>query len=97
MARARGRRGTARTAFASADLARHGVQVYGKTGSTEEPETAWFAGFAEDHSGTGIALAVVVEGGQSGSSDAAPLGREIIQLCIEAGYVGNRDAMRSPP
>jgi len=29
-----------------------------------------------------------VEGGQSGSSDAAPLARDIIQFCIDAGHVG---------
>jgi len=29
-----------------------------------------------------------VEGGQHGSSDAAPLARDIIQFCIDAGYIG---------
>jgi len=31
---------------------------------------------------------VIVEGGQSGGADAAPLARNIIQFCIDAGYIG---------
>lgn len=87
------RGGTAFDAFGPAVLAQEGVKVYGKTGSTE-PANAWFGGFAEDHDGPKIAVAVVVEGGQHGSSDAAPLGREILQLCVEAGYLGRRPAAR---
>ncbi len=71
-----------------ATLAAEDVKVYGKTGSTEKPEHAWFAGFAQDSSSRKIAVAVIVEGGQHGSSDAAPLVRDIIQFCIEAGYLG---------
>ncbi|GAF74673.1 unnamed protein product, partial [marine sediment metagenome] len=82
--------GTAYKEFAPvlAGLAEQGVMVYGKTGSTEEPDNAWFAGFAKDSTGRAIAIAVLVEGGQHGSSDAAPIGRDIIQFCIEAGYIG---------
>lgn len=82
--------GTAHREFAPVlnSLAEAGVKVYGKTGSTEEPANAWFAGFAQDDTGRGIALVVVVEGGRHGSSDAAPPAREIIQMCIEAGYIG---------
>ncbi len=82
------RGGSAYHAFVTSGLSRHGVTVYGKTGSTERPDHAWFAGFVEDHEGAKIAIALVVEGGQRGSSDAAPLGRDIIRLCVEAGYVG---------
>ena len=64
------------------------VKLYGKTGSTEDPEHAWFAGFAEDSTGRKIAFAVIVEGGEHGSRDAAPLVRDIIQFCIESGYIG---------
>ncbi len=64
------------------------VTIYGKTGSTQAPEHAWFAGFAKDSKGRGISIAVVVEGGQHGSSDAAPLARDIIDFCIQAGYLG---------
>ncbi len=70
-------------------LAEHDVKVYGKTGSTEKPAHAWFAGFAADGSGRKLAIAVIVEGGQHGSSDAAPLARDIIQFCIDAEYIGN--------
>ncbi|MBN1973617.1 MAG: hypothetical protein JW787_08250 [Sedimentisphaerales bacterium] len=64
------------------------VKIYGKTGSTEDPEHAWFGGFAIDSSGRKIAFAVVVEGGQHGSRDAAPLIKDILQYTIEAGYIG---------
>jgi penicillin-binding protein 2 len=70
------------------DRAKRGIKVYGKTGSTERPVHAWFAGFAEDPTGARIAVAVVVEGGEHGGTDAAPIGRDVIQLCAEAGYVG---------
>ncbi len=81
--------GTAYKEFAHSGLAGQGIKVYGKTGSTEQPENAWFAGFAADGTGRAIAIAVVVEGGQHGSSDAGPLARDIIQFCIEAGYIGS--------
>jgi penicillin-binding protein 2 len=80
--------GTANLAFKNHPPAQQGLSVYGKTGSTQRPDHAWFAGFAKDSAGRTIALALVVEGGQSGSSDAAPLGREIIGFCVEAGYLG---------
>lgn len=80
--------GTAYKEFAPSRLDRQDVKVYGKTGSTERPYHAWFAGYAEDREGAKIAVAVVVEGGEWGSSDAAPLARDILQLCIEAGYIG---------
>jgi penicillin-binding protein 2 len=80
--------GTAYKAFVSSGLGQHGVKVYGKTGSTERPFDAWFAGFAEDADGRKIALAIVIEGGQHGGGDAAPLGRDILQLCVQAGYLG---------
>ncbi len=91
------RGGTAYEAFAPARLSRYGVHVYGKTGSTGRPDTAWFAGFVEDTRGRKLALAIVVEGGQSGSHDAAPLACHIIKLCIDAGYIGNvAPATRAP-
>jgi penicillin-binding protein 2 len=80
--------GTAYRAFSPAALSQYDVRVYGKTGSTQDPEHAWFGGFAQDSSGRKVVVAIVVEGGQHGSSDAAPLARDIIQFCIEADYVG---------
>lgn len=80
--------GTAYKEFQHSGLAKQDVVVYGKTGSTEKPDHAWFAGFAEDSEGHNVAIAVVVEGGQHGSADAGPLARDILQFCIEAGYLG---------
>ncbi|MHC4570477.1 MAG: penicillin-binding transpeptidase domain-containing protein, partial [Planctomycetota bacterium] len=84
--------GTAYEEFAHSGLAEQDIMVYGKTGSTEKPDHAWFAGFATDGTGRSIAIALVVEGGQHGSSDAAPLARDIIQFCIEAEYIGESPA-----
>jgi len=88
--------GTAHKAFVEAldRFEQEGITIYGKTGSTEAPDHAWFAGFAEDSGGRKISLAVVAEGGQSGARDAAPLGRDIIQFAVEAGYLGR---LAEPP
>lgn len=80
--------GTAYRPFRQVDFTSQGLKFYGKTGSTEQPDNAWFAGFAEDSKGRSIAIAVVVEQGQSGAKDAAPLARDIIQFCTDAGYIG---------
>jgi cell division protein FtsI/penicillin-binding protein 2 len=80
--------GTAYETFKNSNFNAQGVRVYGKTGSTENPEHAWFAGFAKDSANRSIAVAVIVEGGKHGSSDAAPIGRDIIRFCIDAGYIG---------
>ena len=82
--------GTANREFAPAlrNFSSRGIRLYGKTGSTTQPEHAWFGGFAKDAKGRTIAVAVLVEGGQQGSTDAAPLGRDILQFCAEAGYLG---------
>jgi penicillin-binding protein 2 len=83
--------GTAQEAFQSSNFANPeiGVTVYGKTGSTQNPENAWFAGYAKDFSGKCIALSVIVEGGQSGSQDASPLACKIFKFCIDRGYIGH--------
>ena len=83
--------GTAHKEFIDSGLDGQDVKVYGKTGSTQGLENALFAGFAEDGTGRSIAVAVVVEGGQRGSADAGPLARDILQFCIEAGYVGKTE------
>ncbi|MCP4613128.1 MAG: hypothetical protein GY845_30920 [Planctomycetes bacterium] len=85
--------GTANTTFAEVlpSLTEKNIKVYGKTGSTQAPENALFGGFAVDGKNRSIAIAVVVEGGQSGSKDAAPLARDIILFCIEAGYIGQTE------
>lgn len=83
------RGGTAYDAFRGSSLYARGIRVYGKTGSTESPENAWFAGYAQDRRGVKIAVAVVVEGGMHGGSDAGPMARAILELCAAAGYLGN--------
>lgn len=82
--------GTANREFSSllGNFSSRGIRLYGKTGSTTQPEHAWFAGFAKDAKGRTIAVAVLIEGGQAGSTDAAPLARDILQFCAEAGYLG---------
>jgi len=91
--------GTAYSIFAPVltSLAEQDIKVYGKTGSTEAPEHAWFAGFATDGANQSIAIAVVVEGGQHGSRDATPLARDIIQFCFDAGYVGKAETQPNLP
>ncbi|MEN6334805.1 MAG: penicillin-binding transpeptidase domain-containing protein [Phycisphaerales bacterium] len=81
--------GTAHDYFKDSDLRTRGVTIYGKTGSTENPEVGWFAGYAADRGGVKIALAVVIFGGEHGGRDAAPPARAIFEMCADAGYVGN--------
>ncbi len=88
--------GSAHNAFRPSGLVAQGVKVLGKTGSTEKPYNAWFAGFAEDDDGAKIAVAVLIEGGQHGSSDAAPVARDVIQFCVDAGYVGKPSDVTIP-
>ena len=80
--------GTAYSQFVQSGLTLQGVKVYGKTGSTQAPSNAWFGGFADDDADRKLAIAVLVEGGQRGSADAAPLARDIIQFCIDEQYLG---------
>lgn len=64
------------------------ITLFGKTGSTEKPYNAWFAGFAEDESGRALAFAIFVKRGKSGSKDAAPKGLKILDICNTLGYIG---------
>jgi penicillin-binding protein 2 len=91
--------GTAYSTFGPilTSLIEQDIKVYGKTGSTQAPENAWFAGFVTDSQNNSIAIALVVEGGQHGSSDAAPLARDIIQFCFDAGYVGKAETQSNLP
>ena len=79
--------GTANAQFAGSGFEEKGIKVYGKTGSTEKPYHAWFAGFAKDNSGKEVVFVVLVEGGQHGGSDAGPIARDVVALCIEQGYL----------
>ncbi|MEN6387213.1 MAG: penicillin-binding transpeptidase domain-containing protein [Phycisphaerales bacterium] len=79
--------GTASEQFSGTSFSSRGIKVYGKTGSTERPYHAWFAGFAKDSFENVIAFSVIVEGGQHGGSDAGPLARDIVSACVEQGYL----------
>jgi penicillin-binding protein 2 len=88
--------GTAYKAFTNSGLSEKDITVYGKTGSTQAPNNAWFMCFAEDSSGRAVVVTLMVEGGESGGQDAAPLGRDIIRFCNEAGYVGRMPVQKDP-
>jgi penicillin-binding protein 2 len=83
--------GTAQRQFAGSGFEENGIMVFGKTGSTEEPCHAWFAGFAKDSGSKSVAFAILIEGGQHGASDAGPIARDIVSLCIEAGYLNQNN------
>lgn len=83
--------GTAYRVFRNSPLRNErGMKVYGKTGSTQNPSTAWFECFAEEPSGRAIVIVVLVEGGLSGAGEAAPLGEKILDLCNRSGYIGTK-------
>ena len=86
------RYGTAYKKFKNSDLINRGMLIYGKTGSTQDPEHAWFQCFAEDTVGRTVVIAVLVEGGLRGSGEAAPLGEKVLRLVNEAGYIGEKPA-----
>jgi len=64
------------------------LKIYGKTGSTERPDMAWFECFAEDSADRAVIVVVAVPGGLSGSAFAAPIGRQILQFCYDDGHIG---------
>ncbi len=82
--------GTASTVFTKAELDERRITLYGKTGSTEKPEHAWFQCLAEDTAGRALVIVTLVEGGLSGSGEATPLGKEILWTCNEFGYIGTK-------
>jgi penicillin-binding protein 2 len=88
--------GTAQKQFKDSELFGRNMTVYGKTGSTENPYVAWFECFAEDNRGRGIIAVVMIEEGQRGAGEAAPLGHEILRYCNEAGYIGTRPPAENP-
>jgi penicillin-binding protein 2 len=88
--------GTAHDEFKNSELFDRDITLYGKTGSTERPYHAWFECFAEDSSGRTLIVAVLVEGGQRGAGEAAPLGHQILRYCNEAGYIGKKP-IAAPP
>lgn len=59
-----------------------GIEVYGKTGTAQNPhgkDHAWFIAFAKKDGKKPIALSVFIEHGEHGSSAAAPIAARIIK------------------
>ena len=89
--------GTANRVFSKSPLlTERDMKIYGKTGSTENPSMAWFECFAEEPSGRAVVIVVLVEGGLSGSGEAAPLGEKVLDLANRAGYIGKRPTEQQP-
>ncbi len=63
-----------------------GVQVYGKTGTAQNPhgkDHAWFVAYASlADQPSRVAVAVLVEHGEHGSSAAAPIARAVIEAVL---------------
>lgn len=89
--------GTAYSAFRNSGLLKTDMTFYGKTGSTENPEHAWFECIVEDDFGRAVIITVLVEGGLRGAGEAAPLGIEVIRLCNAAGYIGTKITAEAGP
>jgi penicillin-binding protein 2 len=87
--------GTGYTTFSDCPL-RKLLKIYGKTGSTEQPDMAWFECFAEDTADRAVVIVVAVPGGLSGSGYAAPIGRQILQYCYDGGHIGVKPKNNSP-
>jgi penicillin-binding protein A len=71
-----------------------GVQTAGKTGTAERgpglPPHSWFIGFASAQEGAvpSIAIAVIVEGGGTGSGHAAPIGGAVMARWLQLTGTG---------
>lgn len=86
------------------------ITVYGKTGTAQVvgrkgdgPERyadhqkphAWFVAFSEKEGSPGIAVSVMVEHGEHGSSGAAPIARDIIRQYIDGVSGDSKSADKS--
>ncbi|MCF7885671.1 MAG: penicillin-binding protein 2 [Candidatus Marinimicrobia bacterium] len=68
------------------------VEVYGKTGTAQNPHGenhAWFVGYAEDGESK-IALAIILENGGSGGHDAAPVAGKIFNYYVDNFWSHNQ-------
>jgi peptidoglycan glycosyltransferase len=62
--------------------------AYGKTGTAQVSDStsqtnAWFVGYAKADGCEDIAIAVIVEGGTSGSSAAVPIAKKVFEAYFE--------------
>ncbi len=65
----------------------------GKSGT--DRAHAWFIGFAPAENPK-IAFAVLVEYGGAGGRNAAPIAKDVLQACIDAGYLGEAKTEGQP-
>jgi len=72
-----------------------GVEIYGKTGTAQNPhgkDHAWFVAYASiAGQPSKVAVAVLVEHGEHGASAAAPIARSVIEAVLRA------DLPKAPP
>lgn len=75
-----------------------GVKMYGKTGSAQNPhgeDHAWFVAYGTvDDEPAKVAVAVLVEHGAHGATEAAPIAREVIEAVLE-GDIKNRNGEKT--
>ena len=80
------------TAYRIRELRDTGLRIAAKTGTAQysiavdNDWRCWFAGFAPADNPQ-IAFAVLVENGKSGAAVAGPRAAELLQLCIDRGYI----------
>jgi len=84
--------GTAHHAFNPPLWQEGQVTLYGKTGSTTD--NSLFAGFARSADGRCLALAVLVEDNEGGPTVAAPIARQILELCGLLDYLPAPESLR---
>lgn len=74
----------------------NGVEVYGKTGTAQNPhgkDHAWFVAFAKKEGKKPIAISVFVEHGEHGSSAAAPIAAKIIRSYYGVGNLNSNNKL----
>lgn len=78
-----------------------GLDIYGKTGSAQNPAGdthAWFIGVMRAPGGS-LALAVCLENAGGGGKEAAPVAKKVFQAALEAGWGEAREQQvaKAPP
>lgn len=75
-----------------------GLDIYGKTGSAQNPAGdthAWFVGVMRAPGGS-VAIAVALENAGGGGKEAAPVAKEVFQAVLEAGWGEESSAQPTP-
>jgi len=78
-----------------------GAEVYGKTGTAQNPhgkDHAWFVAYATvNNEPSRIAVAVLVEHGEHGSSSAGPIARAVIEAALRDELPQKKAPAPAPP